>query len=90
MGEWYNVMVLRKYHIAHLPINQEFNIEELSGMRFKHPELFANYLNLINKTSLWDAKLDIKGEYPKYYFLYDKESIDDSSIIQLLILEGDF
>lgn len=90
MGEWYNVMVLRRYYIAHLPINKEFNIEEISGMKFKHPNLFANYLNLISKSLLWDARLEVVGTYPNYKFDYDSKTIDDSSIVQLLIIEGDF
>lgn len=90
MGEWYNVMVLRKYFITHLPVNKKFNIEEVSGMKFDHPELFVNYLNLINKKNVWDANLEIMGEYPNYYFSYDKDSIDDKSVVQLLVIEGDF
>lgn len=90
MGEWYSVMVLRKYFIAHLPINKEFNIEEISGMKFEHPEMIVSFLNLVSNSLYWDANIAIEGEYPKFHFSYDALSISEDSIIQLLIMEGDY
>lgn len=78
---WNTVTVYKKYAIVHgLNLNQKYNIEEVSGYKFKNPTCFYTIVKIKSNSFTYSADIIYELQYPYITFKNKGQNIQDLTL----------